>query len=176
MASLALEHLEECEVGPERCRDCRLARDPEAISAIDVARRDYEHYRRWLRSTLRAVCIYCGDTSSHEDHMVPRPWSGDALRPHVPTVPSCAECNGLIGDTPIFTVAGRAEHIAEVFRRRHCKPLAIIDHDEEYFQDMMPRFRKRMKAQQEARQLLRHRLMVLDSGGTPMTEDMDRAS
>jgi 5-methylcytosine-specific restriction endonuclease McrA len=50
------------------------------------------------------ICVYCGVIAGTKDHLLPRTWTGEAIRKNVLTVPACGECNSAIGDryAPIF--------------------------------------------------------------------------
>lgn len=53
------------------------------------------------------LCIYCGDLPSDRDHLLPKTWTGTAVRKHVPTVPACRSCNGILSDFPSPIIANR---------------------------------------------------------------------
>ena len=71
------------------------------------------------------VCIYCGCPGWQKDHLMPRPWTGDAERRHVLTVPACGECNGMIGDAPIFTITERRARAHTSIRRKYRRILEM---------------------------------------------------
>jgi hypothetical protein len=55
----------------------------------------------------RGTCVYCGEGCSGVDHLLPEPWTGDALRHLVAVVPACGNCNSRIGDYPSPNVGDR---------------------------------------------------------------------
>lgn len=71
------------------------------------------------------TCIYCGEIASHMDHLIPEPWTGPTLRHHVLTVPSCRECNCLLGDTLTSSITERRAVAHTRLRRRNRKWLAV---------------------------------------------------
>lgn len=61
----------------------------------------YEHlvWESPLRLDYPAgVCVYCGVIAGTKDHLLPRTWTGEAVRRKVLTVPACGECNSTISD------------------------------------------------------------------------------
>lgn len=57
----------------------------------------------------RFTCVYCGEGCDGVDHLLPEPWTGDALRHLVAVVPACGNCNARIGDHPSPNVAERRQ-------------------------------------------------------------------
>lgn len=160
------EHVETCSLGVRVCPDCRFARDVEAQSAITVARSEYAEVEAWVLAHP-GLCVYCGDDARHMDHLVPKPWTGTIARRFVPKVPACSDCNVRIADAPTFTIAGRAAIVAKSLRQAKAKDLRIPDRDESFYVGMSGRMRDNLMRLQLERQLLRHRLLVLDSPGAP---------
>lgn len=56
-----------------------------------------------------SVCVYCGEPCSGVDHLLPKPWTGGALRHLVAVVPACGNCNSRINDDPSPNVAKRRQ-------------------------------------------------------------------
>ena len=157
-------HVEECELGVRICGDCRTARDVDTQSAITRARSEHELHRVWLQRHP-GVCIYCGESADHRDHLVPINWTGPIARMFVPMVPACGDCNRRINDALVQTIAGRSEVVASSLRRKYGKQLSIPDRDEDWFAEFNPRMAANLRAAQGNRRLLRLRLAVLDMGG-----------
>lgn len=65
------------------------------------------------------VCVYCGLIAGTKDHLLPRTWTGAAVRKKVLTVPACAECNSVISDryAPSITERRRIAH-AIIYKRK----------------------------------------------------------
>jgi hypothetical protein len=55
----------------------------------------------------KLTCVYCGEGCGGVDHLLPKPWTGAALRHLVAVVPACGNCNSRIGDDPSPNVAVR---------------------------------------------------------------------
>lgn len=127
----------------------------EAIKAVIASRakrkKPVPYVREELSSTStlninqhdndRPRCIYCGDYRSGivRDHVVSVAWRGGVRhydRRH--TVPSCPQCNNLLGDKPLHNIADRAAFLVgaiEHYERRYlltvdrtAEELAELDH------------------------------------------------
>lgn len=75
-------------------------------------------------------CIYCGDFRSGivRDHVVSIAWRGGKRnydRSH--TVPSCPQCNNLLGDKALHNIADRAAYLIEAIEKHERKFLSTID-------------------------------------------------
>ena len=105
--------------------------DFSSISTININQNDSERPR----------CIYCGDYNSGivRDHVVSVAWRGGKRhydRRH--TVPSCPQCNNLLGDKPLHNIADRAAFLVGAIERherrflntadRTAEELAELDH------------------------------------------------
>ncbi|RCX06226.1 MULTISPECIES: HNH endonuclease [Kosakonia] len=78
----------------------------------------------------RPRCIYCGDSKSGivRDHVVSVAWRGGVRhydRRH--TVPSCPQCNSLLGDKPLHNIADRAAFLVAAIERHERKYLLTVD-------------------------------------------------
>lgn len=71
------------------------------------------------------VCVYCGMPANSRDHLLPRTWTGNAVRHHVITVPACLECNSVINDRYAPAVNERRKLAHKSIRRRYSKVLQI---------------------------------------------------
>ena len=71
-------------------------------------------------------CVYCGESATTKDHLLPRSWSGDAGRRLVPVVPSCQECNSTLGDRFLPDVMDRRNYVHERYRVKYRKPLKAV--------------------------------------------------
>ncbi len=105
--------------------------DFSSTSTLNINKNDSERPR----------CIYCGDYNSGivRDHVVSVAWRGGKRhydRHH--TVPSCPQCNNLLGDKPLHNIADRAEFLVSAIERherrflntadRTAEELAELDH------------------------------------------------
>jgi len=78
----------------------------------------------------RPRCIYCGDYRSGivRDHVVSVAWRGGVRhydRRH--TVPSCPQCNSLLGDKPLHNIADRAEFLVGAIEHHERRYLLTVD-------------------------------------------------
>ncbi|WIJ96033.1 hypothetical protein OI904_08515 [Citrobacter freundii] len=78
----------------------------------------------------RPRCIYCGDYRSGivRDHVVSVAWRGGVRhydRRH--TVPSCPQCNNLLGDKPLHNIADRAAFLVSAIERHERRYLFTVD-------------------------------------------------
>jgi hypothetical protein len=66
------------------------------------------------------ICVYCGVIAGTKDHLLPRTWTGEAVRKNVLTVPACGECNSFIGDryASSITARRRMAHAAILKRKK----------------------------------------------------------
>lgn len=164
--ALLADHVEWCQLGVRRCKDCAAFRDSEVISAIAIAKSETDRISAWL-AEYPLTCVYCGSDAQHRDHLVPKPWTGQTARRMVPTVPACRDCNVRINDTPVFTIAQRAEIAALSLRRKWGKKLNIADRTGNELNEYAGRIRQGIEIAQAQRQFVRRRLVVLDAGGAP---------
>lgn len=72
-------------------------------------------------------CIYCGQPGHTKDHLLPRAWTGEAQRRFTVTVPSCAECNRLLGATFTWSITERRAILNARLRRKKRRVLASKD-------------------------------------------------
>ncbi|HDX8750932.1 TPA: HNH endonuclease [Klebsiella michiganensis] len=80
--------------------------------------------------TDRPRCIYCGDYRSGivRDHVVSVAWRGGVRhydRRH--TVPSCPQCNNLLGDKPLHNIADRAAFLVGAIEHHERRYLFTVD-------------------------------------------------
>ncbi|HDT5516104.1 TPA: hypothetical protein QHK07_001215 [Klebsiella aerogenes] len=78
----------------------------------------------------RPRCIYCGDHRSGivRDHVVSVAWRGGVRhydRRH--TVPSCPQCNSLLGDKPLHNIADRAAFLVGAIEHHERRYLFTVD-------------------------------------------------
>jgi hypothetical protein len=73
-------------------------------------------------------CTYCGDRYGEAmDHVIPYSHTTDVLKRKTVTrdkcVPSCAECNSILGSKMLYTVGRRAGYLAARYKKRYAKIL-----------------------------------------------------
>lgn len=76
-------------------------------------------------------CAYCGEKADSFDHVPPRNFTGvkscKQKRTKKDGVPSCTECNVLLGAKCLLTIGGRAEYLAKKFKKRYWRVLESVD-------------------------------------------------
>lgn len=62
----------------------------------------------------RFRCIYCNEPANSRDHVVPRSYANELGQSFDKknVVPSCKNCNAILGNKPYFTISERAGYIA----------------------------------------------------------------
>lgn len=90
-------------------------------------------------------CIYCGDNCSglQRDHVVSMAWRGGSRhygKGH--TVPSCPECNSILGDKAIHSIMERAEYLITGIAKRNKASLNAQFFTEEELQELDPLLRR----------------------------------
>lgn len=71
------------------------------------------------------VCVYCGVIADTEDHLLPRTWTGEAVRKHVITIPACRQCNSHINDRYMPSITARRTEAHRYIERKYRKVLQI---------------------------------------------------
>lgn len=90
-------------------------------------------------------CIYCGDNCSglQRDHVVSMAWRGGSRhygKGH--TVPSCPECNSILGDKAIHSIMERAEYLVTGIAKRNKSSLNAQFFTEEELEGLDPLLRR----------------------------------
>lgn len=104
------------------------------------------------------ACIYCGLQASQRDHLIPEPWSGPAVRPHVLTVPACRDCNLSINDSLTFSITERRAIAHERILKRHGKWLQCKVFTQAELDEMGPNLRSTVEEGMHMRALIEARL------------------
>jgi hypothetical protein len=71
-------------------------------------------------------CVYCGETATSVDHLLPRGFTGEADRLRVPVVPACQECNSTLGAVFMPDIFDRREYVHHKMKIRYKKYMNII--------------------------------------------------
>lgn len=101
----------------------------------------------------KGLCAYCGEYAEHIEHVVPR-----CLDLPTYTVPSCAECNLLAGDTPVVTFAEKRRLIHDLLRERYSNVLSTPDHSAAELEQLGYTLRNLVCRSLEIRDIVRRRL------------------
>lgn len=97
------------------------------------------------------TCFYCGDVASERDHVIPhvltshklRVWSG------CDTVQSCRECNKLLSDNVLASMAERVATLARLFRKKHKLGAGYIEWGETELADLGPSLHQYIASRQK---------------------------
>ena len=164
------EHMSTCSLG-DRCRSCRVMTEDNFVSRLQLARDEFIEKIIPLQYLNGLLCVYCGTHSEQRDHLLPRNWTGDAVRPLVPTVPSCGFCNRSISDFNEPFIAARAKVVASRIRSKFRKQLTCPMRSEFELAEFGRSLRLNLQARQHQRIELHAKLVVLDLGGVPELPD-----
>ena len=114
-------------------------------------------------------CSYCGAwDGNNRDHVIPVSYNynGRKASTYKNTVPSCAECNTLLGGRLHFTVPSRAAYLLGSYESRYKKLLKQPDWTPEEIDELGPSMRasiiQSMKDKKEVRRQLEHLLLVAE--------------
>lgn len=134
------------------------------VLAVAIEEHDFS-----LSSSYRwpDACIYCGDFYTDQDHLLPRGWTGESQRKVTPTVPSCSQCNNILGAHFIPRIHERAAQVAHRLRIKYRKELSIKRWTKNEIADMSYTLQMKIEHAEAVRDILRQRVVVLDCGGLP---------
>jgi hypothetical protein len=117
----------------------------------------------------RYDCVYCGMPCDTRDHV--SPVSRDyTSRKNVPTnqkntVPSCRECNNLLGARLFLTIGDRASYLFSVYRTRLDKILGMPSWSKEELKSIKGRMRQyvknSLKKKESAKSKMKHIELVM---------------
>ena len=111
-------------------------------------------------------CTYCGMNATDMDHVIPRSYSmleGEDTRSKEDCVPACRECNGLLSNLMVITIAERAGYLVSRLVDRHKKLLDSPDWSEEEFEELEGRLRKHVKSLQTKKKVIKARIAYAQS-------------
>ena len=165
-----VEHMSTCSLG-DRCQSCRVMSEENFVSRLQLARDEFVEKVVPLQFLNGLLCVYCGTHSEQRDHLLPRNWTGDAVRPLVPTVPSCRFCNASISDFNEPIIAARAKVVALRIRDKFKRQLDFPMRSERELAEFGRSLRLNLEARQHERIELHAKLRVLDFGGVPELPD-----
>lgn len=104
------------------------------------------------------VCIYCGMSADTKDHLLPRTWTGEAVRKHVLTVPACKQCNSAIGDRYLPSITARRKEAQTYIARQSANLLGMPEWTPEDLAEIGKTLRSTIERGIFDRQLARARL------------------
>ncbi len=105
------------------------------------------------------MCVYCGEHATDREHVVPKSLGGSW------TVPSCRECNSLIGASLQPSLSERRKVIARKVKARYRKVLRVPEWDREEVSELGPILRLAIAEMNEARLIVLERLEFMQRCG-----------
>lgn len=115
-------------------------------------------------------CRYCGMPADSIDHVIPQSlvsaarcsghpeWAREIVKARIETVPSCRQCNAVLGDRVFPTVADRKAAVKAYLRRKYRKLLSAPAWTPEQSGVLGPRLRQFVQNQQAIREEVEARL------------------
>lgn len=112
-------------------------------------------------------CSYCGAwDGNNRDHVVPASYNQTKKHFKCLTIPSCGECNVLLGSRLYFSIPSRAAYLLGTYERRYKKLLKQPDWTPEEIEEIGPSMAasilQSMKDQNEVKRQLEHLRLVAE--------------
>lgn len=108
-------------------------------------------------------CVYCGLDATDRDHLVPVSFLRNGKRKGVfeaqETVPSCRECNSLLGNNVFDTFEDRLDYVQKRINDKYGDILRQVDWSESEIAEMGYNFRVPLKAVMLAKKITKLRLL-----------------
>jgi len=118
---------------------------------------------------LEDICTYCGEPCDTRDHVIP--FSYTSVHPankrdhrsnkEEDTVPCCMECNQMLGNRLLTTVATRAAYLIGATERRYSKLLEMPDWTEDELEDLGYALRTNIETSIDSKRIVQERLRYL---------------
>lgn len=109
----------------------------------------------------RYDCIYCGMTAESRDHVVAHSYESNSVSKdwsHDKIVPSCKECNCLLSDLFLPSIAERADYITGILKVRYRKLLSSPDWSQKELAALGKRLRDYVKGEQNKKRTVQMRI------------------
>ncbi len=90
------------------------------------------------------ACVYCGETATDRDHVIPVSSKASSRHYDCETVPSCRQCNNWLGARYLITVEDRTAYIAGRLAAALAK-LKMVDWTPEEIDELGPRLKSKIK-------------------------------
>ncbi len=118
----------------------------------------------------RYNCVYCGMPCDTRDHVSPvsRDYTSRKIAPknQKNTVPSCRECNNLLGARLFLTIGDRASYLFSVYKNRLDKILNMPSWSKEELKSLKGRMREyvknSLKKKESAKSKMKHIELVME--------------
>jgi HNH endonuclease len=119
-----------------------------------------------LMLVIARDCTYCGLPASDRDHVIPVSFNGigrkNASWTKDDTVPACKECNSLLHNFWLPTIAERAGYISRVLKVRYKDVLSIPAWSEEDLEELGYKLRKMVRSNLKKKKLIEMRIVFAD--------------
>ena len=116
-------------------------------------------------------CTYCGETAVSLDHVIPRSFLSSRKRSSSPSrepgfkVPSCTQCNSILGSRIFDNLVERKAYVHERLKVKLRKHSATVAWDDEDMEELGPALRDKIEIAMAKRTIARDR--VTYSAGPP---------
>lgn len=108
------------------------------------------------------TCFYCGDLKSEHDHCPPLSWVDAVITEkhnlgiELLRIPSCSDCNNILGDKPLFTPLERVQYIHEKLSAKYERGFTLWSDEE--LEEMSSDFQRVIKARRKKLSFLLERV------------------
>ena len=114
----------------------------------------------------RYRCTYCGNPCDNLDHVIPVLYTHNS-RKNVSyskkvTVPSCGECNTLLGDKMFLTIGDRAAYLSQRYAKRFDKYLMMPVWEQDEIDELEGRLRQQIKIDIDRKESIKKRVKHID--------------
>jgi len=122
-----------------------------------------------LNSIKHLDCIYCGERAAHRDHVIAYSYNSSNRKrtakdyPCDEIVPACQECNLLLSNFYLPTIAERAAYLAKTVTKRNKKVLESPDWAKEDIKELGYGLRKNIQSMQFNRGILKDRIAHMEN-------------
>lgn len=111
-------------------------------------------------------CTYCGAPANALDHVIPVSYDFNSRKAAKYskdiTVPCCSECNTKLSNTWLPTIAERAEHLADKYRKKYKKLLKSPHWEQWEIENLSGFLRKNVESNMALKEDIQNRLNHLD--------------
>ena len=108
-------------------------------------------------------CTYCGMNATDMDHVIPKVYSQVVGRSREDCVPACRECNSILKDWIVDTIADRAGYVARVLSEKHRSLLASPEWNAYEYEELEGRLLKQVKSLQTKKKVVKARIGYAES-------------
>lgn len=111
-------------------------------------------------------CTYCGSPANSLDHIIPVSYEFVSRKAanysRKITVPCCEECNNKLSNNWLPTIAERAEHLSEAYRKKYKKILKSPHWEQWEIENLSGFLRKNVESNMILKENIKNRIEHLD--------------